>query len=75
MLCQIEAILNSAELEDLERLHDAIKSLGHAGSNDVVSEICPLPRVMALAGSSRLSSGFALDTTVIDPDDGQPCVF
>ena len=75
MLCQVETMLNSAESEDLERLHEALKSLGHvgqAGNKGVVSEVYTPPRVTALAGSLGLSPGFALDMTVIDPGDGQP---
>lgn len=75
MLCQIEKILNSAELEDLEQLHEVVKSLGHARTNGVVTENYSPPRVTALARSLGLSPGFALDKTVVDPEDGQPLGF
>ena len=45
MLCQVERMLNSAESEDIGTLHEALKSLGHAGNKDVVSEIYSPPRV------------------------------
>ena len=47
MLCQAEIILNSAESEDLERLREALISLGHAGNRDVVRGIYPPPRITA----------------------------
>ena len=75
MLFQIPIMLNSAESEDFEGLCEAFQSLGHAGNRDVVSEIYSPPRVTALAGSVGLSPGFALDITVIDPEDGQPWEF
>ena len=59
LLCQVEIMLNSAESEDLEGLHETLKSMGHAGNKDVVSEIYSPPRVTALAGSLGLSPGFA----------------
>ncbi len=72
MLCQIEKRLIAAEVKDPEELREVMKSLRHAGKNEVVSEICTVPRVTALAGSLGLSPGFALDMTVVDPHDGQP---
>ena len=48
---------------------------GHAASKDVASEIYSPPRIAALARSLGLSPGFALDITVIDPEDGQPWNF
>ncbi len=48
-MCQIERMLDAAEMEDLEELHSVIKPSGRARRGDIVIEIYSLPRVTALA--------------------------
>ena len=49
--------------------------LGSMSRNDTVSEIYSPPRVSALARRMGLRKGFALDLTVVGPDDGRPWDF
>ena len=52
-----------------------LQGLGAMSLKDAVSEIYPPPRVKALAHRLGLRKGFALDLTVIDPEDGMPWDF
>ncbi len=75
MLSICNLIKESAEA-DIDSLCQELKVLGlfSVKRNDV-SEIYSRPRVTAYVARLGLSPGFALDLTVIDPDDGQPWDF
>ena len=75
MLLEVSNTLDEASAEDLEELLKLYKNFGSVSYKDTVSEVYSPPRVSALAGRMGLQRGFALDLTVVDPDDGKPWDF
>ena len=75
MLLEVSHTLGEASAEDLEELLKLYKNFGSVSYKDAVSEVYSPPRVSALAGRMGLQRGFALDLTVVDPDDGKPWDF
>ena len=75
VLMSISSILKDSADSDLQEIMQLLKEFGCASRRNDVSEIYSPPRVIAMAARMGLRPGFALDLTVIDPDDGLPWDF
>ena len=68
------AFLKEQKEEDVIELASIMTELGFVSLTHV-SEIYSPPRLTAMCKSMGLNPGFALDLTVLDPDDGMPWDF
>ena len=75
MILEFRSAVEDASNADKEEYLQMMVSLGAMSRNNAVSEIYSPPRVSALARRMGLRKGFALDLTVVDPDDGRPWDF
>ena len=71
MILKFRRSMDEADLADKEEYVRTLQSLGATSLKDTVSEIYAPPRVTAMAHRLGLRKGFALDLTIIDPDDGK----
>ena len=74
VLMSISSVLKDSADSDLQEIMQLLKEFGCASRRNDVSKIYSPPRVVAMAARMGLRPGFALDLTVIDPDDGLPGV-
>ena len=70
----VESLLTPKPFTDKVRLVELMR-LAHAMGQPDVAEVYSPPRVANLAHHSNLMPGFALDISVLDPDDGLPWIF
>ena len=68
----ISSVLKESSRSDLAEILQLFKEFGCASIRNDVSEIYSPPRVVAMAARMGLKPGFALDLTIVDPDDGRP---
>ena len=71
----ISSVLKDSADSDLADVRQLFKEFGCASVRNDVSEVYSPPRVIAMAARMGLKPGFALDLTVVDPDDGRPWDF
>ena len=71
----VNAVLKESADADLAQLRQVFQEFGCSGPRADVSEIYSRPRVTAMAARMGLKPGFALDLTVVYPDDGKPWDF